>query len=580
MAISFTKRKRYAFALAALLPVYAEHSFAQTLPSGLGSILQDIQLPPIPGLMPFKRMQQHIPLDPGFPAPSTHTGAAHDPFEAYTGKWTRADARQIKAMSNPNVGTGANSLPNALTMPAIPTNFPSISDKVWVWDTWPLTDASGNQYSYNGWEVIFCLTADKNAGYGFDDRHTHAKIGYFYRRAGIPAFLRPPAGGWTYGGNLFPDGSSETIYAGQAYTDNAQWSGSSRIQTLGGDGIMTFYTDMAFNRDSSGGNITPPQATISLTKGHIHADATHVWFTGFEQHTPLLQPDGTYYQTGAQNQYFSFRDPYTFKDPANPSKTFMVFEGNSAGIRGQTPCDASDLGYQSGDKYAETVDQVNGSGAIFQRANIGLAVATNDDLTQWKFLPPLISANCVNDQTERPQMYIKNGNYYLLTISHRTTFAAGMDGPDGEYGFYGKGIRSDWVPLNNSSGLMLANPTDLNTAAGADWAPNPQQNPNAFQSYSHYLMPDGKIESFIDTVGNRRGGTLSPTVQVYINGPNTSLNSWYGNQGLGAYGDISANRANTNLLGLLQDSNPTPPTVTFPPTTDPSFPDPFSIFGF
>ncbi|GBR54631.1 levansucrase [Neokomagataea thailandica NBRC 106555] len=575
--VAIKKRPLIAGLGLAALSVMPSH--AQSLSGALASILRDTQHAPAPGIMPFKSMKQRIPLEPGYPAPSTHTGAAHDPYENYTGKWTRADARQIKAMSNPNAAVGANSLPTALTMPAIPVNFPVISDKVWVWDTWPLTDASGNQYSYNGWEVIFCLTADKNAGYTFDDRHTHAKIGFFYRRANIPTALRPAAGGWIYGGDLFPAGSSQAIYSGQAYTDNAQWSGSSRIEGLGSNGIMTFYTDMAFNRDSSGANITPPQAIISIAKGKIHADATHVWFTGFDKHIPLLQPDGTYYQTGAQNEYFSFRDPYTFKDPANPGKTFMVFEGNSAGVRGQTPCDASDLGYQTGDKYAETVDAVNGSGAIFQRANIGLAVATNSDLTQWKFLPPLVSANCVNDQTERPQMYIKNGNYYLLTISHRTTFAAGMDGPDGEYGFYGRGIRSDWVPLNNSSGLMLGNPTDLNTAAGADWAPNAQQNPNAFQSYSHYLMPNGKIESFIDTVQTKRGGTLSPTVQVFINGPNTSLNSWYGYQGLGGYGDISANLANINLLGLIQDSSTTVLGSNSSSGSAFGSSDPFSIFG-
>lgn len=68
------------------------------------------------------------------------------------------------------------------------------------------------------------------------------------------------------------------------------------------------------------------------------------------------------------------------------------------------------------------------SGATYQKANVGLAVATNENLTQWKFLPPILSANCVNDQTERPQIYIKDGKYYLFTISHRPTYAAGVDG--------------------------------------------------------------------------------------------------------------------------------------------------------
>jgi len=494
--------------------------------------------------MPFKAMPAHIKAAPAssFPLPAIHTGRSYDPYTAYTARWTRADARQIMKMNNPNVATGVNSLPTRLTMPAIPLGFPVISNSVWVWDTWPLTDAKGNQYSYNGWDIIFCLTAKQNQGYGFDDRHVHARIGFFYRRHGGSPGLRPAAGGWIYGGNVFPDGASASVYKGQPFTQQAEWSGSARLLKTGGNQVQVFYTDLAFNRDANANNITPPQATITTTMGQIHADYTHVWFTGMDNHIPLLQPDGYYYQTGQQNQFFSFRDPYTFVDPANPGKTFMVFEGNSAGIRGQTPCDQYDLGYRPNDPNAETVAAVNASGAIYQRANIGLAVATSSDMTRWKFLPPLVSGNCVNDQTERPSMHIIDGKYYLLTISHRSTFAAGIDGPDGQYGWVGKGIRSDWVPLNESSGLMMGNPTDLNTAAGADYALNPDQNPNAYQSYSHYLMPNGLVTSFIDTVGDRRGGTEAPTVQITFKNGETYVNDSYGTDGLGGYGDITPNK--------------------------------------
>ena len=79
--------------------------------------------------------------------------------------------------------------------------------------------------------------------------------------------------------------------------------------------------------------------------------------------------------------------------------------------------------------------------------NHGLAVADNKDLTKWHFLPPVLSANCVNDQTERPQIFIQSeggkNKYYLFTISHQFTYADGMRGPDGVYGFVGDGVRSD-----------------------------------------------------------------------------------------------------------------------------------------
>ncbi|WP_422863018.1 glycoside hydrolase family 68 protein [Endosaccharibacter trunci] len=548
----FSRRAGLAVVLATASAGWAQTASAQATGNHV-SVLRDMQRPPAPGVMPRKPMAQRIPTESGFPAPTRHTGVAYDPEQAFTAKWTRADARQIRAMSNPNVTTGSNSMPASLTMPAIPADFPVMNPYVWVWDTWPLTDAQGNQYSFNGWDVIFCLTARKDAGYSFDDRHVHARIGFFYRRSVIPASRRPANGGWIYGGNVFPDGQSDAIYANVPHNAQAEWSGSTRIESKGGNRINIFYTDLAFDRDASGNNINAPVATITNAKGSIHADLDHVWFGTFQPHTPLLVPDGTYYQTGEQNQFFSFRDPYTFEDPAHPGKTFMVFEGNSAGVRGETPCDASDLGYRKNDPYGETVSDVNNSGAIFQRANIGLAVAENAELTKWKFLPPLVSGNCVNDQTERPQMYIRNGNYYLLTISHRTTFAAGIDGPDGEYGFYGKGIRSDWIPLNNNSGLMLGNPTDLNVAAGTDFDPNPQQNPNTFQTYSHYLMPGGKVESFIDTVRGLRGGTLAPTVEIKLNRANSFLNYAYGDRGLGAYGNIVPNAVNIDFTSFVGD---------------------------
>lgn len=475
----------------------------------------------------------------GAPMPTPHSQQAYDPEGNFTMRWTRADIRQIVAQSH-TAGADRNSLPQALTMPDIPQDFPLINSNVWVWDTWPLADLRANQLSYKGWEVIFSLTADPHAGYTFDDRHVHARIGFFYRRAGIPASQRPANGGWTWGGHLFPDGASARVFGTAPMTNNAEWSGSARLTH--GDNVSLYYTATSFNRSAPGGaDITPPQAIITRTDGHIHADDKHVWFSGFDDHKALLEPDGKYYQTGQQNTYFSFRDPFVFTDPAHPGRTYMVFEGNTGGPRGARTCTDADLGYAANDPYKEDLNAVMNSGAVYQKANVGLAIATNPQLTEWKFLPPILSANCVDDQTERPQIYLKDGKYYLFTISHRTTMAAGVDGPDGVYGFVGNGIRSDFLPLNGGSGLVLGNPTDFSAPAGAPYSQDPNQNPREFQSYSHYVMPGGLVESFIDAIGPRRGGTLAPTVKVRINGTSTAVDRAYGSGGLGGYGDIPAN---------------------------------------
>lgn len=519
------------------------------IPEGIGRCLLAVGTASVPLLLAVAPARAQTA--PPAPAPTPHTQEAKDPTSNFTARWTRADARQIMAMSSPNVTPGQNSLPQHLTMPDIPANFPQTNDRVWVWDTWPLTDAKANQYSYKGWEIIFSLTADRNAGYTFDDRHIHARIGYFYRRAGIPASRRPANGGWIYGGHLFPDGSSVQIFGGVPMTHNAEWSGSTRIMPDGR--IVVFYTATSFNRSSpSGGNITPPIAIIAKAEGRVEADHNGVRLTGFNEHMKLLEPDGTWYQTGQQNEFFSFRDPFTFEDPANPGVTFMVFEGNTAGPRGARTCTEQDLGYAPNDPQREDLNAVMDSGAVFQKANVGLAVAINKQLSRWVFLPPILSANCVNDQTERPQIYIKDGKYYLFTISHRSTYAAGVDGPDGVYGFVGNGVRSDYQPLNNGSGLVLGNPTDMNRPRGEPFALDPTQNPRTFQSYSHYVMPGGLVESFIDAIGARRGGSLAPTVRIDIQGANTAVDRSYGVNGLGGYGDIPANReALFSLRGVL-----------------------------
>jgi levansucrase len=476
------------------------------------------------------------------PEPTVHTQEAYAPEDDFTAKWTRADARQLKRLSDPTAGSKQNSMPAELTMPAVAQDFPDMSnEEVWVWDSWPLTDEDANQYSVNGQEIIFSLVADRNLV--FDERHVFAKIGYFYRPAGVPADERPENGGWTYGGLVFDEGVTGQIFPDQSYSHQTQWSGSARI-SKGGE-IKLFFTDVAFYRNEDGSNRKPYDPRIALSVGKVHANKNGVSFTGFDKVTDLLQADGTYYQTGAQNEFFNFRDPFTFEDPAHPGETFMVFEGNSAMPRESATCNEEDLGYREGDPFAETVEQVNASGATYQIGNVGLAKAKNKELTEWEFLPPILSANCVTDQTERPQIYMKDGKYYLFTISHRGTFANGIDGPEGVYGFVGDGIRSDYQPMNAGSGLALGNPTNLNFAGGQPFAPDFNQPIGHFQAYSHYVMPGGLVQSFIDTVGTegdfRRGGTLAPTVKIDIDGDSSAVDYSYGNGGLGGYADIPAN---------------------------------------
>lgn len=70
------------------------------------------------------------------------------------------------------------------------------------------------------------------------------------------------------------------------------------------------------------------------------------------------------------------------------------------------------------------------------------------------------------------------------------------------------------------------------------------QHPGTFQAYSHYVTPDGLVQSFIDGIGtprgHRRGGTLALTVRIVIDGTESHVDHGYGDAGLGEYAHVPA----------------------------------------
>ncbi len=404
----------------------------------------------------------------GVSAKRVDTAATYPPTDDFTATWKRADALKVR----PDATT---------TTPRIPEGFPIMTDQVWVWDTWPLTGLDMEPMSYKGWSVIFSLVAPRDIGFG--DRHWQAKIGYFYSKDGHS---------WTYGGHLFPDGYSK---------GSREWAGTAIF--TGKNTVTQFYT--ASGKDNGGINNTDFLQRLAVSSGKIHADSKGVWFTGFRNHRIIAEADGKYYQSYEQSQagpiIYAFRDPYVFEDPAD-GNVYALFEGNTAGVSGTYQCQPSDLG-------PLPPGHVVPPDANLYTGNIGLMRATNAKMTKWELLPPVLSSNCVNQQTERPHLVVKDGRYHLFTISHEFTYAPGVSGPDGVYGFVGPSLRSDYQPLNGSA-LVLGNPPD---------AP--------IQNYSHEVMPNLLVQSFIDTIpganGPVYGGTLAPTLQLDIVGSNTYL---------------------------------------------------------
>lgn len=315
------------------------------------------------------------------------------PEADFTATWTRDHLAALQMRAD-------------VLVPPIRADFPVMSDEVWLWDTWPLTDLSMRPVRVNGWHVIMGLTAPRTVG--FDERHAIARIGWFASRDGKS---------WAYRGPLIPEGSA---------LGTRQWSGSA---VLVGDRVHLFYTAVGqgaatgpdWLRDDTAQRIAHATAVIRACAAGVSFAAP-----GFADGAVVAEGDGELYQTHEQGRdseiVYGFRDPFVFSDLGS---VFMTFTGNMPGPGCFT-------------------------------GSIGLARARDATLTSWQLLPPLLHAPGVNQQLERPHIVRDNGLYYLLFVTHQNTYASGLRGPDGLYAFVGDGLRSDYRPVNGSGAAAVS----------------------------------------------------------------------------------------------------------------------------
>jgi levansucrase len=355
------------------------------------------------------------------------------------------------------------------------------ADAVHVWDTWLLRDRTGNIATVDGWRVLFSLTAPVDLLPG--KRHDVAEIGYFYSASGAD---------WQYGGQVFDGGA-----LGQR-----QWAGSA----LYDDGDLYLYYTAA--GEDGHEELTYTQRLAAASGGTIETVDTDLTIDGPWTHETLLRPNGTWYETEDQSRgmIYTFRDPWFFEDPAT-GETTLLFEANTPVLEGSQACD--------GDAAQQ---EFNGS--------IGMAVSPTGDPLDWELRPPLVDAVCVNQELERPHVVPKDGRYYLFCSSHMHTFAPGLEGYDGLYGFVADSLRGAYRPLNGS-GLVVTNPANAPFQAYS-WMAFPHREEVLVQSFFNYYDFDGhsldEIAHLSESEQRRRfGGTLAPTLRVSVDGRDTRI---------------------------------------------------------
>lgn len=348
----------------------------------------------------------------------------------------------------------------APTAPSIgPATAKPLIPGVDLWDHWPVQTRDGRIAAVGGGALYMFLSAP--AGADPDHRHGMARI-----RA-----MHETSTGWRDLGLLLPDGHSP---------GSREWAGSAMLSD--DQATLTLYFTAVGRR---GEPVPSFDQRIFETSAELRAAAGSIEFGPWSPPIECVAADGVTYTRdmaggGAIGTIKAFRDPSYFHDPADGGE-YLLFTGSLA-------ASASDW---------------NGA--------IGLAGRTPEG--KWAPRPPLITADGVNNELERPHVIVRDAIYYLFWSTQRKVFAAGgPSGPTGLYGMAADHLAGPWRPLNGT-GLVVANP---------DAAPA--------QAFSWLVRPDLNVLSFVDLPGLSRpprdaaearahfGGTPAPLVRIGLDG--------------------------------------------------------------
>lgn len=351
-----------------------------------------------------------------------------------------------------------------------------------IWDTWLLRDRDGSIAEIDGWRVFFSLAASSDLLPG--KRHDVATIRYFYSRDGKA---------WHIGGTVFDEANvfGSRHWAGSALYDDGQ--------------VYLYYTAAG---DSDEEHLTYGQRIAVGSGGTVETSAEGLSLGGPWEHSVLLEPDGDLYETEAQSRgpIYTFRDPWFFED-SSTGETYLLFEGNTPTPEGSDAC--------GGDAAQQ---EFNGS--------IGIARSPTGDPIDWELEPPLLDSVCVNQELERPHVVVRNGRYYLFVSSHAHTFAPGLVGFDGLYGFVADSLYGEYRPLNDT-GLVVTNPANapFQSYSWLAFSHGDELLVSSFFNYYDYDRPSlDDVALLPETEQTRRfGGTLAPTLRLTIDGDRTRI---------------------------------------------------------
>ncbi len=352
-------------------------------------------------------------------------------------------------------------------LPAIPLvtaadAIPACAD-LQLWDLWPVQTMDGKTVRIDGAELWVIMAALRNVHP--DLRHDIARLRLMLYRNG----------GWVDCGHLMPDDLNP---------GSREWAGSTVFDSQ--TGLFTLFYTATGRRGESERSF---EQRLFQVQGRLSRQNGSICVTNWQ--LPLQSVDGAnvfYSDTrttqGTPGFIKGFRDPYHFRDPADGAD-YLLFTASRK----------------------ESASDFNGV--------IGIARALDTDFGAWQCLPPLISAEGVNNEMERPILRYVDGRYYIFWSTQRRTFAPnGPAGPNGLYGMVANCLFGPYRALNGT-GLVAANP--------------PQE---PLQSYSWWVTADLEVAGFVDHWGlngrsleehpelviSQFGGTPAPRFRIALDG--------------------------------------------------------------
>lgn len=341
----------------------------------------------------------------------------------------------------------------AAPLPALPVidDAPPLLPGIDVWDLWPVRHLDGSIAVIVGGALWFALSAPAQGPPV--ERHARARLRLLHR----------VDDDWRDLGSALPEGLSP---------GSREWSGSAVLDA----GVVTLYFTAAGRR----GEAVPTfEQRLFVTQATVDGVRLGPWSVPVE----AVASDGADYvvadqRDGTVGTIKAFRDPAYFRDPADGAE-YLLFTAS----------------------LARSTSSFNGAIGVARR-----------DGGAWRLTAPLIGADGVNNELERPHVVVADGRYYLFWSTQASVFAGETAGPTGLYAMVADRFVGPWRPVN-TSGLVVANPPS-----------------EPMQAYSWLVLPDRRVTSFVDqwrlrgrsldSVDARAhfGGVPAPEFQLTIEG--------------------------------------------------------------